>query len=240
MLKTSLRTLLLLHDFTQKCSSVHQTCRAFTLRCYPVFERHGCAFSPLKTQKIYETLLQTPCIASAESTVTSVMPDFTCCYTFFNSQQKGKLNKAPVGSEYYTHGATEHLTARDGGCFLDLTLTDSLLLLIFSPLMDANCSVSLTCAWKTEPDVCRVQQVCITQTVRQDPSFITGQIKPAFFPLWAFLSGLHLETMRHLAEGRWASRTSSDPAQRPYYHRITQPQIPGRKNKIIQLRKTLH
>lgn len=45
----------------------------------------GVPFPLFNTQNVYETLLQTRFIASAESTVTSVMPDFTCCYVFFLS-----------------------------------------------------------------------------------------------------------------------------------------------------------
>lgn len=48
----------------------------------------GVPFPLFNTHKIYETLLQTGFIASAESTVTSVMPDFTCCYVFFLSAKR--------------------------------------------------------------------------------------------------------------------------------------------------------
>lgn len=54
-----------------------------------MFQLHGCAFSLLHYPKdLLKTLLQTRFIASAESTVTSVMPDFTCCYVFFFSISK--------------------------------------------------------------------------------------------------------------------------------------------------------
>lgn len=42
---------------------------------------------------MYETLLETRFIASAESTVTSVMPDFTCCYVFFFISKRANSKK---------------------------------------------------------------------------------------------------------------------------------------------------
>lgn len=91
-----------------------------------MFELHGCAFSPLffNTQKISETLLQTRLIASAESTLTSVMPDFTCCYIFSIVKKKEKRakfsNSDHVCYGYNNHSIEGNITARYGKvCFLN-------------------------------------------------------------------------------------------------------------------------
>lgn len=83
------------------------TVHLHTVRCYPVFELRGCAFSPSSNNLRNFATNKQRFIASAESIVTSVMPDFICCYIFFYCK-RAKLKIIMFAMDMYPEHRREY------------------------------------------------------------------------------------------------------------------------------------
>lgn len=138
-----------------------RTCRAFTLRCYPVFERHGCAFSPLKDPKDLWNFA-----TNSKNHLSRVNCNICDAWLhlllhIFNSQQRANstkllfvLNIIPM--------VLQSILQSGGKLFSWLRLHWFSSALFPRGHIDckssADCSFTLTCAWKTEADIFWVQQ----------------------------------------------------------------------------------